>query len=200
MTHTTKRNFAARWLALAVVVATGCSASSEYMHPAAAGVTAPSAAEARVVFIRPSGYAGGMKTTILDGHGQFLGDSLPESYFTVGLPAGEHVFIAWAENTAALRAKLSAGKTYYVEVAPKMGVLSARMHLLALKPGSENWGGLRGWLNDSAAMQADRRAGQAYLASRSEDVQERLKRAREVLGEYTPEELGERTLAPQDGQ
>jgi hypothetical protein len=178
----------------------GCSASSDYMRPIAPPTLAAKAETATVVFLRPSGFAAGISTTILDDKGRFLGDSLPESYFVSQVPAGEHVFIAWAENTAALRANLMPGKVYYVEVSPKMGALSARMHLLALTSRSESWGELQGWLADSQAMQVDESAGQAYLAERSDDVQDRIQRAREALTEYDADELAERTLSPEDGQ
>jgi hypothetical protein len=188
------------FIVAALLSVTGCTASSEFMRPATAGVPPAAGEQAQVVFIRPSGYAGAIKTTIVGGHGEFLGDSLAESYFAVSMPPGEHMFIAWAENTAVLRANLAPGKTYYVEVSPKMGAWSARMHLMALKPGSENWGELQSWLAASSRLEPDRQAGQSYLAGRQDDVAERLRRANEALTEYTPEELAERTLGPDDGQ
>ena len=187
-------------LALALLAGTGCSASSDFMRPAAPGVGAAAPEQAQVVFIRPSGFASAIKTTILGSHGEFLGDSLPESYFAVSMPPGEHVFIAWAENTAALRANLEAGKTYYVEVSPKMGAWSARMHLLAIKPGAPSWAELDRWLASTSRLEPDQGAGQAYLAERQDDVKERLRRAQEALTEYEPNELAERTLAPGDGK
>ena len=182
------------------LLSTGCTATSDYMYEA----NAPQAlmatpADAVVVFVRPSGFARAMGTTILDGRGRFLGDSLPETYFAVHMPPGEHVFIAWAENTAALRASLLPGRTYYVEVAPKMGALSARMHLLAITPRAESWGQLQGWMAESQQIIPNERAGQAYLASRRDDVAERLHRASEILREYDAGELAERTLSPGDG-
>jgi hypothetical protein len=179
----------------------GCGATSDYMmdvaHPRPI-VATPNMAT--VVFIRPSSYARSMKTTILDGRGTFLGDSLPKSHFAVLLPPGPHVFIAWAENTAALQATLLPGRVYFVEVAAKMGVLSARMHVLALTPRSENWAKVPEWLNETTQLVPDPAGGQAYLSSRPEDVQERIRRANEALSKYDAEELAERTLRPEDGR
>src|SRR5262249_18473662 len=135
----------------------------------------------------------------LDERGRFLGDSLPESYFAVRVPAGEHVFVAWAENTAALRASLAPGRTYYVEVASKPGAWSARAHLLAITPRSETWKDVRTWLAESTQLGPNEPGGQAYLQSRSEDVAERLRRANEILREYDAKELEERTIRPDDG-
>jgi hypothetical protein len=44
------------------------------------------------------------------------------------------------------------------------------------------------------------RAGQAYFATRSEDVQERLERANQMWAEYEPDELAERTIEAEDGR
>jgi hypothetical protein len=183
------------------LAASGCVATSPYMHEAVtAQPSAPPPGAATVVFVRPSGYAGALKTTILDEHGTFLGDSLAESQFAVTLPAGRHLFVAWAENTAALQADLAPGRTYYVEVAPRMGVLSARVHLLAVTPRSKSWERLPEWLHDSRLYDADPGAGQAYLATRQDDVRERLRRANEAIRKYDADDLALRTLNPGDGR
>jgi len=188
----------------AIVVATastGCAATSEHMHPATspAPVAAPPGS-ATVVFVRPSGYASGIKTTILDEHGTFLGDSLPESQFSVAVPAGKHLFVSWAENTGALQADLAAGKTYYVEVAPRMGAFSARVHLLAITPRSKSWEKLPEWLRESRPYVPDPGSGQAYLATRQDDVKERLRRAGEAIRRYDAEDLALRTINSGDGR
>jgi hypothetical protein len=179
----------------------GCSVSSEYMQQQIPPLPLSAVPDkATVVFIRPSGYGGRMKTVILDEHGRFLGEDWGETYFSVQVPAGDHVFLSWAENTAALHASLAPGKTYYVEVAPKMGAFSARVHLMAVTPHSESWGKLREWLSDSKQLVPNEPAGQAYLASRADDVKERLNRASAIWGEYKPDEIAERTIKAEDGQ
>lgn len=195
-----------RRLALALPIAvlalssTGCTASSEYMREAhAPQLMGPVGNAATVVFIRPSGYAKAMKMTVLDGRGRFLGDSLPETWFAVKMPPGEHVFVGWAENTSALRAQLLPGRTYYVEVAPKMGAWSARVHLLAITPRAESWGELREWLDETQQLVPDEAGGQAYLNGRKDDVVDRLQRAAETMRDYDRDELEERTLRAEDG-
>lgn len=188
---------------LAVALATGvagCAAQSKYMQETAAGPIVAQPDAATVVFVRPSGFAGGLRATILDEKGRFLGDSLPESYFAVNVTPGEHVFISWAENTGALRANVAAGKIYFVEVSPKMGALSARVHLLGITPRAKSWAKLDTWMSESKAYAPDERSGQAYLAGRSDDVRERIRRANEALSEYSREELAERVIGPADGR
>ena len=154
---------------------------------------------ATVIFVRPSSFAGGLLVTVLDDRGQFIGDALPSSWFFTTVEPGEHTFISWAENTGALRAKLAAGKIYFVQVDVKLGALSARAHLKALGPKSDAWEERDEWLRDNAQHEVDERSGQAYLDGRREDVEERIRRARDVLAQYTPAELADRTLAPADG-
>jgi hypothetical protein len=181
--------------------ATACGANSQYMHEAKSARPAPPPAGAStVVFLRPSVFAAGIKTTILDERGSFLGESLAESQFAVTLPAGKHLFISWAENTGALQADLAPGKTYYVEVSPTMGALSARVHLFALTPHSENWAKLEEWLRDSKPYDSDQPAGQAYLATRQDDVRERVRRANEAISKYDRDDLAKRTLNADDGR
>ena len=187
-------------VALSSALLTACSASSDYMREVAhpqPPTGNPQAAT--VVFIRPSSFASSLATTILDGRGRFLGDALPSSYFVVQIPPGEHLFISWAENTASLKASLAPGLVYYVEVAPTIGAFSARVHLRAIKPSTENWAELPEWLQESTRYEPDEAAGQAYLQSRQEDVTERIRRGNEILTEYDTEEMAERTLAPGDG-
>jgi hypothetical protein len=182
------------------VAATGC-ASSAFMHEAASAHSGPPpAGSATVVFLRPSNFGYATTPTILDQQGGFVGQSVASSQFAATVPAGKHMFVVWAENTGALQADLAPGKTYYVHVSLKMGALSARAHLLALKPASSDWGKLDDWLGTTTRYEVDQQAGQAYLAGRADEVQERLRRANEALQKYDRAELAERTLAPKDGR
>jgi hypothetical protein len=190
-----------RVLFLTLVLASftlGC-ASSDYMKIASGPVSAPAADSATVVFLRPSGMGTAIRTTILDGKGTFLGDTLSSSYFAAKVLPGDHVFIAWAENTPAMKASLLPGKTYYVKVSPRLGAWSARMQLLAIKPGSEDWPKLKDWMGKKH-LDPDAAKGQAYLDERKEDVAKRIASANENLKEYDAKELEERTLRPEDGQ
>jgi hypothetical protein len=169
------------------------------MHPVAAPSLAPRPAAATVVFIRPSSYAGLIVPMIATTKGKFLGESEASSYFVTTLPPGEHVLFSWSEGTPALRATFAAGKTYFVEVAPKMGAFSARVQLLAIKPGRETWSKRAEWLRDCNPIAPDAVAGQAYLASRADDYREQVANALESLAGYSRPELDEHTIGPDDG-
>ena len=184
---------------LVVAAASGCSYASPYMRPAQPGLPAATPDAARVVFVRPSGMAFAVGVTILDGAGRFLGDLPAQSHFSVAVPPGPHLFLAWAENTAAVRAELAPGRTYFVEVSPRPGFWSMRIQLLALTPRHPKWRERPEWIRRTQRLVPDRPAGQAEMNRRAEDRAERLRRAREILGEYDARELAERTLTPDDG-
>ncbi len=189
-------------LFLAVIMLSACGGyESKYMHPLAAGapMMKPAAGQALVVFVRPTNFAFKLGTTILDEQGHFVGDSGPKSHFAYPVTPGTHEFIVWGENTDVLQLTAAAGKTYYIEVSPKMGAWSARMHLFAIKPSAPTWPKLGEWLSESAAYEPDPQAGQAKLDTRQKDVAERVRRAQEHLHEYSGEDLDRRTLIAADG-
>lgn len=186
--------------AIAALSATGCTASSKFMHELPPGATPqPAADQATVIFVRHSSLGAAIRTTIVDEHGDFVGDSLAHGAFARRFPPGRHMFVVWAENTDVLQADLAPGKMYYVEVDPAMGAFSARMHLFAIKPSSESWKDLKEWLADSKWFDVDVEGGRGSLRERADDVKERLSRANEHLKEYSGEDLEKRTLKPTDG-
>lgn len=183
-------------------ILSGCGAyTSPFMRAPAAAVALKAApAEALVVFVRPSEFASGIGCTILDEEGRFVGQSPAHTHFAVSMPPGPHMFISWAENVDALQADLAPGKTYFVEVAPTMGVFSARVHLRALKPGSEKWSQQPEWLRGTQQLQSDRAAGDSYYQrERPTDLLSKVRTAREKMTRYQGQELEQRTLRPTDG-
>jgi hypothetical protein len=71
--------------------------------------------------------------------------------------------------------------------------------LLAITPRSESWAKRDVWVAESRRLAPDIPAGEAYLASRAEDVAERVHRGHDALAKYDAQELAERTLSPVDG-
>jgi len=178
----------------------GCAATSPYMATAPHnGVQAVEDA-ATVVFLRPSYYASSIKVTVIDGKGRFLGESTPESYFAVKMPAGEHTFISYVDTTAVVKANVQAGHVYFVEIAAKEGPFSPRMQLLAVTPRTAAWGQLDAWMAASASYAPDEALGQQGLSVRGNAVASQLHKAEVLLAEYTPAELAARTIGPEDGK
>jgi len=191
---------------LAILVAslslwlTGCAPQSKYMRE----VESPQQLQAPpngalVVFIRPSKYAGLIIPTIMDGKGRYLGSAVAGSHFAIRVPPGEHLFISWGENTGVVLARVAAGHIYYVHVEMGMGAITARTHLVPIKPSMEEWQELPEWLADTTRLVPKQAKGQAYLDSKKRSVKDRIARAKDNLTEADPDELLEMTLAPTDG-
>jgi hypothetical protein len=148
--------------------------------------------------VRPSGWAGGAKITVLDQNGRFLGESWGETYYAVRMPPGQYTFTAWTEGTHALRADVAAGHIYYVELAPTVGWWSARLRLRAIKPGGDAWAELPGWLAEST-MLVPQPNGQEYVDSRRDRVGEVTSKGLATFEAYDDATKAERTLAAGDG-
>ncbi|HEV8245705.1 MAG TPA: hypothetical protein VGP93_08050 [Polyangiaceae bacterium] len=154
----------------------------------------PHAGYAMVVFMRPSTYADTNRYAVYADRYGFVGHSLPASWFFAELPAGQHLFCAKGENTAALRASLAPGRTYYVEVSPRYGFFSSRVQLLAVTPRSSQWSQRYDWLAESAGYRlVDPGEVQRDV------VADAISDCQEVLSRYDAAELEERTLNPNDG-
>ena len=183
---------------LLTVAAFGCTGTSPYMTPGdRAGITA-AAESATVVFVRPS-YGGADRVTLLDGKGRFLGDTLPRTHFAVTMPAGEHTFISWGENTSAIKATLAGGKVYYVEAYGPTGPGTPRLELRAVTLRSPSYGKIDEWLSKTQPLAPNETAGQAYLQGDSSGVASVIGRAARVLAEYK-QELPEHTLSVEDAR
>jgi hypothetical protein len=182
------------------LTAFGCSTgTSPYMTSGDRASIAATEDAATVVFVRPSEYGGADRVTLLDGKGRFLGDILPATHFAVKVPAGDHVFISWGENTSAIKATLAAKKIYFVEAYGPTGANTPRLELRAVTLDSTSYGKTDEWLARTAPLAPNEAAGQAYLQKESSGVASVIQRANEELAEYAAK-LPEHTLRAEDGK
>jgi hypothetical protein len=180
----------------------GCgAATSEYMRPVPGPepMGAP-ADKARVVFVRPSNFANKVIFTTIDENGYFLGDSTAGSRFSVFLNPGEHYFIVWTETTETVKATLAPGKTYYVEVRPKMGMWKARASLWAVNQKSGLMKSIPSYLSDTTVTTTDFAAGQKYLNSLGNELPNAAKQGIQTYAGYSADDKADVTLMPEDGQ
>jgi hypothetical protein len=195
---------AKRLLLIAIALgalSSACGGTSEYMKPVAGPEPAGAPPnKARVVFVRPSSMAWGVIFTIIDERGYFLGDSTAGARFSVYLDPGDHYFIVWTETTETVRATLAPGRTYYVEVRPKMGVWKARASLWAVNRKSGLMQSIPSYLSDTNVMTPDFAAGQAYLNSLKNELPDAAKKGVETYAGYSAEDKADVTLMPEDGQ
>ena len=188
-------------LVIALPLLSACAASSPYLVPTPGyKVAQPSEGMAQVVFVRPSSYAKKITVTIIDEQLKYMGEGIPGAHFATPVTPGEHLFVAWGEGTHALKINAEAGKTYYVEVAPVMGVWSARFHLKAIKSGTENYNNLQKWLAETKPLELKQQDGQAKVVDkRQENAKDALRKGQEVFANYNEQEKNDRTLDSADG-
>jgi hypothetical protein len=186
-------------LALAVLFAGGCTIESMYMAKAVPRAVAANPGVATVVFVRPSNYAGRLRTVIMDQSGRFLGECWGKTYFAVTMPPGHYQFISWGEGTPVLDATVDAGRVYYVEVGTVIGAWTARARLFGVGPHRQQWPELAGWLGKSTMLIPDEPSGQAYLTGRGAEVQNVIEKSRSSWADYDAEDRVKRSIGPDDG-
>lgn len=177
------------------LASSGCAATSDAMGSLGFRLpNRPRPGHAVVVFVRPSDYAAGDLYHVFSDRYGFLGDSQAQSWFGAELPAGNHLFCASGGGTPALRATLAPGRIYFVEVSSRFGMFGSRVQLIAVAPRFENWQKRDEWMADSEAYVLVDRA-----AFEPANVAEVIGSCQKRLGDYSSDELDQRTLLPGDG-
>jgi hypothetical protein len=189
------------WFAVVIglAVTTGCGYSSRYMAKLEVPQPIqPDPASATVVVLRPSGYASGLKTAILDTQSGFLGESAAKTYFVAHLAPGNHTLVAWSEGTPALNATVEAGKVYYVEVGMVIGFWSGHARLFGIGPQREQWPKLSSWLHDSDMLVLQPGAPQMFMQDH-DNMREIIQKGVDNFAGYDAEARAKRSLIPPDG-
>ncbi len=198
----------------ALAGALGCApARSDYMKPLMAPPSlAPAADAALVVFLRHDG-AGGIIYTVMDEQGHFVGDAAAGTRFTVTVPPGDHVFVAWNDrepttgasafgligaaisaasgelpHVEPLRSSLAAGKVYLVEVGS--GGTLQPLHA----PADDHA------LADTSPFKPDMEHGQKFFAQDTDRIEGIRKKAMDQLQGYSKDDAAGHTLRASDGR
>ena len=85
--------------------------------------------------MRPSRLGGGIQASVYDtrhGTNEFIGIVSAKTKVAYLAQPGHHLFMVIGENADFMRADLTAGKTYYVLVSPRIGAWKARFSLLPI--------------------------------------------------------------------
>ena len=118
-------------LAAALLIGTGAGAAEYYTkHPASEKPRAEAEEGHALVYVfRPATVGAAIKTWAF-ADDQLLMVSKPKAYSFAQVPAGKRLFWTKSENTSALELDIEAGKTYYLKVKIKAGVMKARAKIL----------------------------------------------------------------------
>lgn len=188
-----------------VLMLTGCASS--LMKPADDQKLAPIPAESsRVVFLRPSVVGGAIQASVFDvstGKPAFVGVSSTGTKLAYDTTPGTHRFMVMSEAADFMEANLTAGKTYYAVVTPRIGVWRARFSLWPVKAGGDAEYNLKSddlgkWL-ESGTLVVNTPEGQEWAKTNASDIEAKYA---EYLAEWKKKEandVAKRTLDPQDG-
>lgn len=163
-------------IGLISILMIGCAAPNmKFSVPSKTLIDQP-ADKALVYFIRPSNLGYKINAAVYD-DAEFIGfvpynQKLP--YFA---EPGKHLFMVVSEAADFINAELVAGKTYYIEVAPRMGMWRARFSLAPITKADlqtervkkwistcrliENKDGAERWAKENASSVSSKR--EAYL-------------------------------------
>jgi hypothetical protein len=150
-------------VALAACLATGCAIRSDLMAPTGENPTTlrPQPGKALVVFVRPAftGYA--IQAVVYDGE-RFIGVVSRFSAVPYQAEPGAHRLMVVSEAADFLDADLAEGRTYFVEVQPRMGAWRARFSIRPVSATAEARN-ISAWLAEAKVVTPNAE-GQAWAA------------------------------------
>jgi len=122
--------------AVTVALATGCAGAVKNMRESAPDYApSPGPGKAMVVFLRPSGMAFGVQSSVFemkDKKPVLAGIVAAKKKVAYQVEPGKRLFMVVSEAGDFLSADLAAGRTYYALVTPRMGAWRARFSLRAV--------------------------------------------------------------------
>lgn len=135
-------------LVIVLGLMSACASMSPHMtlikdHP----VIKPEPGKALIIFVRPSNYGGAIQATIFDDQ-TYIGTVSAKTKVAYQATPGKHMFMVVGESADFMRADLMEGKTYYAQVAARMGFWKARFSFIPLN-GQVSKAKLNEWLRIS---------------------------------------------------
>jgi hypothetical protein len=172
--------FSAAFVLLIGFALASCASSRMVDIPEPAYVNTPHADQATIVFLRPSGFGGAIQSSVFDVTNDpptLVGIISSMKKIALSTTPGHHRFMVISEAADFMDAELSAGRTYYALVAPRMGMWRARF---SLRPMSGDSPDLVGYLKDTNWVE-NTAASQAWAKSNLGSV---LAKKAEYIGEW----------------
>ncbi len=137
-----------------VVLLAGCAGSSVRMEEVSAEryAPAPQPGKAMVVFMRPSGIGFMVQSTVYEvkeSEVQMIGIVSAKTKVAYQVDPGKRLFMAVGESAEFMSAELQAGRTYYANVSPRMGMWKARFSLDPIRREQLESDGFKSDFNDT---------------------------------------------------
>ena len=173
-TSTLPPRFLLLLVALGTLAACGGTQQPETMqtHGATPDYGAPPD-RAHVIFVRHTSAQSEHDFVVLDSDGGYVATLRGNMHTVVDLAPGEHTFYVLAENAERLRATLEAGRTYIVETRPHAGFAAGDGVVVEAVP-IERLAEVRGWVSTTSAMVPDQAQGDAWVAQRKRQIDQKI--------------------------
>ncbi len=184
------------FLVIFVGLFSACSTMSHHMTVIESDAELkPEQGKALVVFLRPSSYAGPVQATVYDGM-IYIGTVSANTKTAYQATPGEHMFMVIGESADFMQADLEEGKTYYAQVAARMGIWKARFSFIP-QNGQISDEEMNQWLKGTKLTKANEQ-GVAWAEENSVDIKNKH-------DEYLPEwqskdDVGKQILSKSSGK
>ena len=154
----------------------------------------PEEGKALLVFVRPSNYGGAVQATIYDDT-TYIGTVSANTKVAYQASPGEHMFMVVGESADFMQADLEEGKTYYAQVAARMGVWKARFSFIPVN-GQISEAELNKWLMNTK-LTTPNEQGQAWAKQNEADI---IKKHDEFLPQWKSKESKKQILLKTSGK
>jgi hypothetical protein len=161
----------------------------------------PKPDQALIVFLRASKLGYAISSSLFDvttDENKFLGVFKAGIKIGYDVAPGEYTFMVIGESADFMKAKVEAGKTYYVVVAPRMGWNKARFSLDPLRQADLAGDEFAKW-NKSTYFVENTPETIEWAEKNANDISNKRARYWEKWSEKTDAEKASQTLNPEDG-
>ncbi|OGI43708.1 MAG: hypothetical protein A2637_03755 [Candidatus Muproteobacteria bacterium RIFCSPHIGHO2_01_FULL_65_16] len=183
-----ERIFKAVFAMAALAALSACASTHMTVVDDGARVARPAPGKALVYFVRPTSFGGAVQATVYDSD-SYIGTVSANTHVAYQAGPGRHLFMVIGESADFMRADLTAGRTYYAKVQPRMGVWKARF---SFEPANGQFSSkeLSDWLAATKQV-AVNDEGRKWAAENAEDI--RSKRV-EYLPKWESKPGGEKQV------
>ena len=163
----------------------------------------PSSGKATIVFMRTSFVAGAIGVEVLEttkGDLKFVGNLSMGNKITYETTPGEKVFMTYGIAADFMKAKVAAGKTYYVIVRPNWGTGGFAPTPVRRNTSEYNMAmpEFKSWVNDTDLVIPGPETG-SWFKEKKPDLEAAYKEYWPRFQTKTPDQIADRTLNPDDG-
>lgn len=127
------------FLVALVLVLSGCATTNQMVKASNQQLTNAAADQSQVVFMRSS-FVGHLISAsvydVTDGEPEFVGIIENDTKVLTAVKPGKRIFMVVSEAADFMEADLTAGKTYYAVITPRMGMWKARFSLWPVRVGA----------------------------------------------------------------